>query len=356
MTVLAFLALVLVTVGWVALPLIPALREFFRPTDVEPLTMVGRDNADISRFARHFRDYLQGELARLEPASAPGDRSGRLPDGTPFVRLARLPNEMTRTQLPPSAGGRLVVMDQVTVLDGGEQFRLEVWAREDFIGGPAATYRAILGERNVEVGEDSVSLRWLHSVGTLVVGPRCHLYGRTSSETAIRLGARVGFDRLGAPVIAAGGAMAASPQPARNEAAALFTPPESRRLGDHVRVDGDVMVPPGSAVEGNLVAAGSVTIGKGARVTGSLKAHRDLVLESGAVIEGAAVSRGAMVIGTGAWVRGPVIAEQHVEVGGQACVGHPGSPTTLSARTVTLHSGATVCGQIVTEEGGQTGE
>lgn len=55
MSLLGALGLLLVTLAWAALPLLPAIRELLRPTDVEPLTMVGRDNADIGRFARHFR-------------------------------------------------------------------------------------------------------------------------------------------------------------------------------------------------------------------------------------------------------------------------------------------------------------
>ena len=137
MNILAFSILLVFATAWIILPLVPALRELFRPTDVEPLTMVGRDNADIARFARNFRDYLQGQLAALDTAvDARGEQTGKLPDNTPFMHLARVPNEISRTTMPPGATGRLLVLDQSTVLDGGEQFRLEVWSREDFIGGP----------------------------------------------------------------------------------------------------------------------------------------------------------------------------------------------------------------------------
>ena len=211
MNLFAF-ALLLAFRLWLVLPLVPALREFFRPTDVEPLTMVGRDNADIARFARNFREYLQGQLnAFASGPDARGEETGKLPDNTPFMRLARMPNEISRTSMPPGAAGRLLILDQSTVLDGGEQFRLEIWSREDFIGGPSATYRAILGEQNVELAESSTIVRWVHSVGPLVVGPRSTLYGRApSSEKEVHLASKVGFDRIGAPRMIVG---TGSPRP-----------------------------------------------------------------------------------------------------------------------------------------------
>ena len=92
MNLFAFLVLLVLTAVWLVLPLVPALREFFRPTDIEPLTMVGRDNADIARFARNFREYLKGQLAQLQgEPDARGEQTGKFADNTPFMRLARLP-------------------------------------------------------------------------------------------------------------------------------------------------------------------------------------------------------------------------------------------------------------------------
>lgn len=345
--------LVMITLAWALLPLVPALREFFRPTDVEPLTMVGRDNADIGRFARVFREYLRGQLDRF-PSGQPGatDLSGTLPDGTPFLRPARVPNELTRAGIPGGGGTRLVLLDQSTVLDNGERFELELWAREDVFGSPGATYRAVLGERNVELGEGSVVLRWLHSVGTLVVGPGSHLFGRTSAEEAVQLARGVTFERLGAPLISVGVVPARPMPPRHTEPASFQPPPGSRRLGDHLRVEGDLTIPGGTLVEASLVVAGNLTLGRGSRIVGSLKVHRELRTEAGVVVEGALVSRGPIVVGQDCWVSGPVISEDRVEIGRGTSVGEPARPSTVSAREVYLADGVTVSGQIVTTEGG----
>jgi cytoskeletal protein CcmA (bactofilin family) len=354
MTILTFVGVVLFAIGWVALPLVPALREFFQPTDVEPLSMVSRDNADISRFARHFREYLDGHLARLPGEVAP-DGVLQLPDGAEVVRVSQPPDMMPVRSLPAGSGHRIVLLDGAAELDGGEMFRLEVRAMEEFAGGSGATYRALLGERSVSLGIRSRVMRWVHGVGALTVGDQSHLYGRSSSDQQIRLGRGVGFDRLGAPVIAVGSG-AAAPMPSLPGQMLPFEVPEkkARRLGDILRVQGDLTIPAGTLVEGNLVVAGALRLEAATRVRGSVKAHGRIVLASGVVIEGSLVSREEIEIGDHGWIRGPVISEEALHVGPETTIGRLDLPSTASGRTVSLADGAAVCGQVVTQEGGQT--
>ena len=354
MTLLTFVGVLLFAAAWVTLPLLPALREFFRPTDVEPLSMVSRDNADISRFARHFREYLEGHLRRL-PAEVAPEGMLRLPDGTEVARIGGTPDLMPVRSLPEGSGHRIVVFDGAAELDSGETFRLEVRAMEEFAGGSGATYRALLGERSVSLGIRSMVMRWLHSVGALTVGDKSHLYGRSSSDQHIRLGRGVGFDRLGAPVIAVGSG-APAPMPSVPAQMLSFEIPEkkARRLGDILRIQGDVTIPAGTLVEGNLVVAGTLRLEAAARVRGSVKAHGRIELATGVVIEGSVVSREEIEIGGRCWIRGPVISEEALHVGSLTTIGRQDSPSTVSGRTVSLADGAVVCGQVVTQEGGQT--
>lgn len=357
MTALAFLGLILLTLAWMALPLLPAIRELAWPTDVDPLGVPGRDNADVSRFARHFREYAQRNLSQLPADVATQDEYlGRLPDGTRFLRVSRLHDVLAQGALPDGSHDRLVVLEQAAELPGHERFRLELWARQTMIGGPRATYRAVLGESDVRLGTASVVLRWAHANGTLTVDEGSHLYGRTSSDTAIRLGPGVGFDRLGAPIVAVGDAQP-TPLPARPEGMAPFEPPENaRRLGGHLRVEGDCVVPAGTVVEGDLVVAGTLRLLEGARIAGSVKAHGQIEVQGGVVVEGSLVSRKAIGTGRGCWIRGPVISEDHVELGAGTTVGSPAGAATVSARTVTLSPDVVVCGHVVTEEGGTSAE
>ena len=104
MNLLAFLVLMVLTAVWLVLPLVPALREFFRPTDIEPLTMVGRDNADIARFARNFREYLKGQLAQLQ--------------GEPDARGEQTAVAFARATLDGSARAVLLELVEQTAREG----------------------------------------------------------------------------------------------------------------------------------------------------------------------------------------------------------------------------------------------
>jgi cytoskeletal protein CcmA (bactofilin family) len=352
MSLLGALGLLLVTLGWAALPLIPAIRELLRPTDVEPLTMVGRDNADIGRFARHFREWVSATMAGAE---------GKL------LRVPASPDLEPLRTLPLSSRDQVVVLERPAELDGGENFTQELWAKAEFAGGAGATYRAILGERSVSLAPRSHVLRWLHSVGILTVGEGSHLYGRTSSEREIHLGALIGFDRLGAPAIVVGSGSPAPMPPMADGLTKLELgdPHDSRltthdflrrarRIGGHVRIDASADIPANFLVEGDLVVTGNLRLGPGTRVRGSVKTHGTLKLAQGVVIEGSLVARGDLTVGPGGWVRGPIISESALHLASGTTVGSTTTPTTVSGRTVVLSRGAVVCGHVVTEEGGQT--
>jgi len=372
MSLVGALGLLLVTVAWAALSLIPAFRELLRPTDVAPLTMVGRDNADIARFARHFREWVMAASPLAAgggngPEGAGEIRSGPVPGPGQVLYVPASSDPEPLRSLPPSSRDQVVVLQGPAELEGGENFAQELWATAEFAGGRGATYRAILGERSVSLGPRSLVLRWLHSVGVLTVGDGSHLYGRTSSEREIHLGRSIGFDRLGAPAIVVGSGTPASMPPMAEGLTKLELgdPHDSRltkhdflrrarRLGDHVHLDADTEVPAGFLIEGNLVVSGDLRLGAGSRVTGSVKTHGTLELAQGVVIEGSLVARADLTVGSGAWVRGPIISEAALHLAGGVTVGSPAAPTTVSGRTVTLSAGAVVCGHVVTEEGGQT--
>ncbi len=354
MSTLLLVALVLLTMSWAALPLLPAIRELYNPTDVEPLRMVGRDNADISRFARGFREYIEASLRRLPPGAVRGDYFGRLPDGTHFVRVAQLPSVLAKGAVPDGSHDRVVVLEQAVTLTGDERFRLEVFARKDLTGGRGAEYRAILGDGDVKLGPQSVIWRWIHARGTVQVGDASALFGRTSSDTRISLGKDVGFERMGAPRIVVGDAPFPTSRVDHQDYTPFEAPESAEQHGDHLRIPADVEIGEGVVVEGHLVIAGKVHLGRGARVRGSLKAHGDVSLGPGAVVTGALVSGGSIVSGEGAWVKGPIIAEQQITLGPRVGVGHPDNQTTVSGRSVVLSPGAGVAGHIITIEGGHT--
>ncbi|HUG27561.1 MAG TPA: hypothetical protein VMK53_04625 [Gemmatimonadales bacterium] len=354
-TGVAFALLFLGTLLWFLLPLLPALRELFKPTDIMPLQVVGRDAGDVALFARGFQAYVTRQLERL-PTDATEDQLGKLPDGTPFVRARRLAEPLLAEATREEGLDRVVVLTGPTSLAGGETFVREVYAKVGLVGGPGSIYRALLGDAGLTLGPNSTVLRWVHARGELLVGDGSLLAGRASSDQAIRLGSSVAFDRLAAPRIVVSGGSAV-PEIAAVPTAPLDLPIDrAHQVGDHVRIEGDLEIPAGAAVGGHLVVTGALRIGPGARLTGNVKAHGAIEIGSGAVLEGAVVSRSRVTTGLRARIAGPLVAEAEVSVGPGTVIGDLQRPTSLACPKVVLGEGVTVHGLITATVGGSTTE
>lgn len=352
---LAFALLLMLTVGWVLLPLIPAIRELLRPTDATPLTQVGQDAGDLAIFAQGFRRYLERELPSDEAASTVQALSAQLRDGTPLLQLNGEAEMLRRVATPDGTIGRLVLTTHPIALTGGETFLYEVYARERFIGGPDAAYRALLTERDAELGARSRVLRWLHVEGDAVIGDGVSLEGRASSGGTMWLGTGVSFRRLRGGRVVVGREEPNEIRPLTPVIAnTLKLPRSARQLRGFVRVAGDLTIPAGATFAGNLVVYGNVTIGEGARVGGSIKSHGDCTVGGRAIIDGSVVSRGDLQLCEDSRVGMPAIAEGRATILAGAAIGRADCPSSLTAESVVLHTGAQIHGAVSARTGGLT--
>jgi cytoskeletal protein CcmA (bactofilin family) len=357
--VLPFLLVLTVAGAWILLPVWPALRELWRPSDAEPLDAVGQDAGDLTVFADGFRDYM----TRALPATAPGEApvpTGALADGTPFVQLADDAAPLSAARRADGAVPCVVITTTPFALPGGTTFLLECHARDALRGGEGNIYRALLGEGDVTLGAGSVVLRWVHAVGDLRLGPECVVYGRASSGRHLMLAPGVSFRRVRAERVAAwrfdenGDALDTSlaarlgepPQLPPVVSATAKLPATARRERGFTRVAGDLTVPPGGALVGALVVEGRLTVGDGARIGGHVKVHGECILGDDAIIDGAVVSRQSIVMGARAHARGPLVAERDVTLGEHASVGSPRTPSSVAGDVVLLHHGAQVFGAV----------
>lgn len=365
---LSFALLLLVTLGWLALPFIPALMELLRPRDATPLEQVGRDAGALTHFADGFRRYL-GEVALTDAFSETtgGDEPlTQLRDRTP-VRIVRsdasvlamlhTPGTPRTGDSEPRALAELLVVDAPLTLPDDMAYEREVYARGDVIGGSRSVYRALMADGSATIGTESVVVRWAHADGVLTVSDGATLSGRATATDELRLGRGVRFQRMLASRIVVGLAERDFIAPFVSDALPT-TPwlPDNgvRMASDTLRIAGDVVMSPGAYASGHLVITGSLVIGEGSRIDGSIKTHGSMTVGARSVVTGTLAARDAIEIGAECRVGGPVIAEREIVIGRDTWLGQPTRPTTVTAPQIVLAQGVTVFGAVQARDEGWT--
>lgn len=344
---LAVVGLILLTSVLMLLPLVPALAELHSKSDAMPLSVIQQHTGEIRFFADGFRSYMKGlEPALRDCVSSGAHATGTMPDGSEYLVLGRGEEALflpfrERNEFKPV----MIASGTDLLLPSETNFSKDVYSAGSVIGGTENRYRAILAEKDIQLGRDSSVMRWVHAVGQFSADPACRLYGRVSSDTGIRLSAGCSFLRLNAPYIAIGLEVEGAPDP--SQLAADATVP--RRLFH----DGDFEIPAGEVFQGNLVVRGRLRIGAGARVCGSVKSEKELVLEPRASVEGSLISASTMQIGSDCMIRGPIIAERTVLIQKGTRCGTLRNPTTVSAPNIEVEEGVVVFGTLWAREEGQ---
>jgi len=346
-TFLSVAILLLATGMLFTLPLLPAIWELQRKSDALPLNVIQQHAGEIRYFADRFRTYLEPLEPILREASITGEKaSGVMTDGTEYLVLGLGTEALA---LPLGEKDKLcpVLLASATDLtvSANSTFSRDVYSRGNFVGDSNNQYRALLAERGLHLGPGSSVMRWVHACGELQVETSCRLFGRASSDTAIRLSPDCTFVRLNAPRIEFDNPAEASqslPQPT-----AWFASPK-RHL-----YDGDFEINSGETFHGDLVVRGNLRIGSGAQVFGSVKSGKELVAESGAVIDGSLISSKKLLIGPRCLVRGPIISERSLIIEAGAQCGDPDAPTTVSATRISVSPAVIVFGTVWAREQGE---
>jgi cytoskeletal protein CcmA (bactofilin family) len=343
----AVLGLILLTSALIALPLVPALAELHSKSDALPLSVIQQHTGEIRFFADGFRSYMKGLKPTLHECVRSGSHAvGNMPDGSEYLVLGRGEEALflpfrERNEFKPV----IVASGSDLLLPSETNFSKDIYSAASVIGGTSNRYRAILAEKDIRLGRESSVMRWIHAVGEFGADPACHLYGRVSSDTGIRLSAECSFLRLNAPYIAIGSDV----DPAHD----LPQIPAVATIQQRLLHDGDFEIRAGEAFLGNLVVRGRLRIGAGACVRGSVKSEKELVLEPGASVDGSLISASIMRIGPHCRIRGPVIAERTMLLQGGAQCGTLQDPTTVSAPNIQVEEGVVVFGTLWARDQGQ---
>jgi hypothetical protein len=345
---LSTIALILLAAILFMLPLLPALMELRLKRDAQPLNVIQQHAGEIRHFSYGFRDYIAALLEPLRECAASGTTAkGTMSDGDEYLLLGRSSDalfvsageKMTNCHAVVAAGMDVVLPDGIT-------FTKEFYAAAEFTSGETNVFRALLGEKDINLKRASTVTRWAHAIGALRAGRDCDLYGRISSDREIQLESGCAFQRLNAPCIALG-----RPNTEMKTVGAETTrasPPAGRRL-----VDEDLEIRAGDIVTTNIVTRGTLHIGAGARVLGSVKSGRHMRVEAGVRVEGSLISASTMHIGRDCRITGPVIAEHGMTIETGTHCGSSGTPTTVTSPTIAIADGVIVFGTIWARTEGQ---
>jgi hypothetical protein len=355
MTWAAVLAFFAATFAWFTLPFLPGLVEWRRRRDAAPLQVVPEYDVDVHHFAEGLRRHV---LVPLAPALKKGARhGGRLPDGKAYTVVPPAGDiGLTPAERGEQVVQRLLLAAGDLSLPGGISFLDEVYSAASIQGGPDGIYRALLADGDIALAPASMVLRWLHAAGAVQVPRDCVLHGRASAGRLLRLDSGSHFERLHAPRIEFGPAMASTPADQR------LAPLAPGELGPGIvvevtgrrwLVERDFEVPPGRLLNADLVVVGTLRIGAGSRVAGAIKSHRDLRIERGAGVDAAVVTGGDLHVAADCRLGGPVIAEGLAHFGGGCRVGTPEAPTTVSAERIRCAVGSVMHGTVWARELGE---
>ena len=338
-SMLATWVLVLAFFLLLGLPLAPACRELICKSDHAPLQVVQQHAGEVRFFAEDFRRQLEPILPKLDEFEFGSPITPiTMPDGTPCLVFAQRPTSRALALDQSKICTKLIVSLGDAVLPAATTFEREIYARRSLWGGVGNHHRAILGECDVRLAEETVVTRWVHAVGEMDCASSCHLYGRASSDRGIRLHTGCCFTRVNAPCISIG-----AESPKVDSAVSVGG---SNEVFARILHEGDLKVPPGAVFAEHLVVRGALRIGAGARMLGNVKAQKSVFVEPGVIIHGSLISAADLKIGFDCGLRGPVIAERAIAIGRQTRVGSSEAPTTVSAPEIEIAEGAMVYGTL----------
>ncbi len=334
-----------------ALPLLPAVLEWRRRSDIRRLAIDGEHTLDVAAVAAGFRAMVE----RRDDGS--GQRGmAQIGDLGPVVHV-------TGTFMPKAAEAfmgvcaRTIVTSGSLVLPDRHTFSGAIYGRRGISTGRHNRLQVLLTEGDILMRSGSELQRWAHA-RTIHVEPQGRLRGPASALCAIRLEDECEFTSVTAPVIRFGprhlGAppdMDATAPSGGDWAHAVIAPSEAfdgRWLVTH-----ELTYPAHTLYRGDLVVHGDLWIGTGARIIGSVKARGNIWLGARVRIDGALIAAGAISVARECVIAGPIAAEREIDVGARCTIGATDKRTTLVAPVLHVCAGTVVYGAACAPEEGR---
>ena len=325
------------------LPLLPAIAEWRRPSDIAPLHIDAEDALDPTWTARAAAQRLFAVIAS----------GGTSFDGQPLAFLPRsgawpfddAENLNRVSQRAWHAAGD-------ALLPPGMHFAAEVFAPGSLQTAPGELHGALWAGRQLRLARASTVLRWAHASG-IDAEADCHFVGRVTADESIRLASGCRFGLLQAPTI---GIAADASDPLSMPLSTTIDGLPADVAVDEAAGRGvcdSIDLGAQRAWRGDLVCRGDLVIGRGCRSVGNVKARGTLAVDPFAWIDGALVAEGSITLGEGCRVTGSVVSETAIVIGPGCRIGLPGRPATVTAPRIDVATGVIVHGTLWAEDEGR---
>lgn len=337
----AALLLTALTLLVIFLPLLPAFREWWKPTDVTPLPIDETDALEPDYLARRFSSLIQPALEQGQIALG----------GVPLVYLPpsaiHAPWPLNEQEVRTGRTRRIWHTEGDCVLPERLHCLAEMSARGALRTASGRTYRALLAGRQLSLAPRTRVIRWAHA-HSLSIGDHCQLPGRISATQVVVLGREVSFSLLHAPTIRFAGRVPPD----------WSIPPDGRwsigtaegvlwdAASSSGRAPGSLQVPPLRRWRGDLVCEGHLSLGEGCEAEGSLRATGSLNLGAGCRVHGGLIAPGEIYLAAGCEVQSSIVSETLVVLGAGCVVGVPGAHATVRAPRVEIGKGVVVHGTV----------
>ncbi|MGH9786089.1 MAG: hypothetical protein ACRD88_18115 [Terriglobia bacterium] len=359
---LGYLLLLLLFFLFFSLSFYFGVREWRRPCDAVPLPMDVEYVRVENYFGQSFRAKMREWLAEAQPDGAPArDLAGSArvltPGGEHVLTLAggRFESRHGREEI--------VYSEEDLTLGGDSVFRREIYCQRRLETEAGVKLQSVAADGDLILGAANDVARWVDAQGSIAIGSGTVVRSRVSSLASIALEREVTARSLYAPrIVTKYGA--AAPDPAANpgEAEPLLQAPASANDSETVPpyleglrcsrleqrtwlVQGDLDLPPGSRVEGNLVVQGTLTADSDCLFAGDVKAAR-VKLGDRNRVQGNLVSNGSLDAGEASFVEKNVAAGRDIRLRSGARVGRADRLAAISAGgEIILEENVAVCGK-----------
>jgi hypothetical protein len=351
-----FTLLLLLTIACLLVPTLPALIEWRRPTDVQPLLIDETDALDptflAQRFSEQLREADEAGAVRFNGAEMARWHSGAASSAMPLTT-------------GETASGRSARAWRITGdarFPAGLAFDGEAAISGDAVSAAGGDYRGLWVGGKLSLAEGSALRRFAHGA-SVEVGPACRLEGRVTAGNGLAVASDVTFTLLHAPTID----FIAAPDLPGMPGLLAMTRVTARQMGSHwpasVRWDaslrrglanGSLAIDAAHAWQGDLVCLGNLSLAAGCQIDSSLKARGDLRLGMGCRVTGSVFAEGAIHLAPGCEVLGAVVSETALTIGDGCVFGAPGEPTTVAAPTIRVGPGVLAHGTVWAGESGRT--